>query len=210
MSQFSYQHPDYKGKLEISRTSYAGTDGFEISIDNSETVKLVENLMKLPDVKPAGLGARDSLRIEAGLCLHGHDMTEKITPFEATLMWTVRKNKNNRQKFVGEEALEAQVAKNKEKKLPIKKRAGFILIEPGIVREGAEVFNQDKKQIGYVSSGTHSPVLKKGVGMAFVDQSYAKADTDILISTRDKFFKAKIAKMPFVEPGYNRLWDKHE
>ena len=67
-----------------------------MSIDNAEAVKLVENLLKISDVKPAGLGARDSLRIEAGLCLHGHDMTEKITPLEATLMWTVRKNKQGR------------------------------------------------------------------------------------------------------------------
>lgn len=96
MSQFTYKDPNYSKGLTISRTSYAGTDGFEVSIDNSEAVKLVEELVKNPDVKPAGLGARDSLRIEAGLCLHGHDMTEEITPLEATLMWTVRKNKNNR------------------------------------------------------------------------------------------------------------------
>lgn len=82
------------------------------------------------------------------------------------------------------------------------------MTEPGIVREGAKVFNSNKEEIGYVSSGTHSPVLKKGVGMVFVNQSYTKADTDILVSTRDKFFKGKITKMPFVEPGYNRLWDK--
>lgn len=77
----------------ISRTSYAGTDGFEISLDNAEVVKFADTLINTDDVKPAGLGARDSLRLEAGLCLHGHDINDKTTPFEATLMWTVRKNK---------------------------------------------------------------------------------------------------------------------
>lgn len=77
----------------MSRTSYAGSDGFEISVHNDEAVKLIESIMKQPDAKPAGLGARDSLRIEAGLCLHGHDISPKTTPFEGVLMWTVRKNK---------------------------------------------------------------------------------------------------------------------
>lgn len=96
MSQFTYNDPNFKYPILVSRTSYAGTDGFEISLDNSEAVRFVESVMKHPDAKLAGLGARDSLRVEAGLCLHGHDITEDTTPFEASLMWTVRKDSTNK------------------------------------------------------------------------------------------------------------------
>ena len=100
------------------------------------------------------------------------------------------------------------MAQNKDKKIRVQKRAGFIVSQPGIVREGATVLNSKKEKIGHVTSGTYSPLLKKGLGMLYVDQAYVKADTDIILLNKDKELPAKISKMPFVEPGYNRLWDK--
>jgi aminomethyltransferase len=121
----------------ITRSGYTGEDGFEIAGNGAQIVKITQRLLKNSTLQWAGLGSRDSLRLEAGLCLHGHDMTPDITPLEASLMWTVfkRKDDSKRLKFIGEDALKDLQDKVKSKEKTIKKRVGFIVEEPGIIRE---------------------------------------------------------------------------
>lgn len=102
MSQFEFKNLTYQTPLFISRSGYTGEDGFEISFESKYVDKILGAMLKSPEVKWAGLGARDSLRIEAGLCLHGHDISDKTTPFEGTLMWTVSKKKEGRVPFIGQ------------------------------------------------------------------------------------------------------------
>lgn len=120
----------------ITRSGYTGEDGFEIAGNGAQIVKITQRLLKNSTLQWAGLGSRDSLRLEAGLCLHGHDMTPDITPLEASLMWTVfkRKDDSKRLKFIGEDALKDLQDKVKSKEKTIKKRVGFIVEEPGIIR----------------------------------------------------------------------------
>lgn len=154
-------------KVNICRCGYTGEDGFEISVSEQEVAQLTDMLLANPLMKPAGLGARDSLRVEAGLCLHGQDMTAEISPAEATLLWTVRKTKDNpfpeKLKFIGSEVLAKQ-----RKEGVSKKRVGFIVKNSGIIRQGCDVLDEAGNKVGLVSSGTYSPILKKGVGMIFV------------------------------------------
>lgn len=179
MSQFEFTNQTYTVPLYVARSGYTGEDGFEISFDNKYTNTIVNAFLQQPDVKFAGLGARDSLRIEAGLCLHGHDINDKTTPFEANLMWTVSKKKEGRTPFIGKEALDKQIADNKAKKTKLKKRVGFMLENAGVVREGATILTKQGENVGKVSSGTFSPVLKKGLGMMYVDQDHCKEDTPL-------------------------------
>ena len=134
MTQFSakFQGQDFT----ITRSGYTGEDGFEISSTGPNVVAITEAILRNPLVSLAGLGSRDSLRLEAGLCLHGHDINETTTPLEAALMWTVYKRKagDHRLKFIGEEVLAKQQADVKSKTISIKKRVGFILNDTGIVR----------------------------------------------------------------------------
>ena len=110
------------------------------------------------------LGARNSLRLEAGLCLHGNDISEDTTPSEAVLMWTVRKYSNI--EFIGQQALKAKKAK--------RKRVGYVSDGKGIIRDGSKVLNQEGEEVGYVSSGSYGPSVQKGVGMAYVNMPYHK------------------------------------
>lgn len=119
------------------------------------------------------MGCRDSLRLEAGLCLHGHDISPSVTPLEAALMWTVYKRKagDQRLKFIGEDVLVKQQADVKSKSISIRKRVGFMLNDAGVVREHCKIFTKDGKEVGETTSGGPSPSLKKTIGMAYVDQS---------------------------------------
>jgi|JI61114BRNA_FD_contig_41_4114568_length_549_multi_3_in_0_out_0_2 aminomethyltransferase len=125
-------------------------------------------------------------------------------------MWTVSKKKEGRVPFIGQDALNKQIADNKAKKNKLQKRVGFMLEKTGVVREGASVLNKKGDKVGTVSSGTFSPVLKKGVGMMYVDQDSCKDETPLTAEVKDRQYDIKVAKMPFVEVKYNRLWDKIE
>ena len=125
-------------------------------------------------------------------------------------MWTVSKKKEGRVPFIGQDALNKQIADNKTKKNKLQKRVGFMLEKTGVVREGASVLNKKGDKVGTVSSGTFSPVLKKGVGMMYVDQDSCKDETPLTAEVKDRQYDIKVAKMPFVEVKYNRLWDKIE
>lgn len=173
--------------------------------------RLVESLLKHEKVELAGLGARDSLRLEAGLCLHGHDISDAVTPFQAVLMWCVRKGvEPNRLSFLGEKTLSKQIEEVKAGALKIRKRAGFILNDPGIIRENSRILTKEGNEVGMVTSGCYSPILKKCIGMAYLDQGYGKAGTELLAEQRNKTHSLQIMKMPFVKASYYKNWSSFQ
>lgn len=174
----------------ISRSGYTGEDGFELYLKKEKAAEIWNNILeagKEHNLKPAGLGARDTLRLECCYSLYGHELSEHINPLEAGISFTVKLEK---QDFIGRKALEK--IKQSQKKLNI----AFELVERGIPREHYKVL-KDNKEIGYVTSGTMSPILKKGIGMALVDIDHSEIGTEIDINIRDKLYKAVIVKKPF-------------
>lgn len=206
MSQFkaNFNGIDYT----ITRSGYTGEDGFEIASTGPNVVKLTHALLSNPVVELAGLGSRDSLRLEAGLCLHGHDISPTITPLEGALTWTVFKRKANdpRIKFIGEDVLTKLSEDVKNKTKTIRKRVGFMVNEPGVVREHCKIFTKDGKEVGETTSGSHGPSLKKSIGMAYVDQAVSADETELLAEQRGKRFNISLKKMPFVPSNYYKRW----
>ena len=184
-------------EIWVSRSGYTGEDGFEISIPAGKAAAIVGKLLADERVKPIGLGARDSLRLEAGLCLYGHDMDETKTPVEATLMWAVAKPRRERLDFPGAERVMQMFADK-----PARKRVGFTMAGAP-AREGAEIV-KDGQTIGVVTSGGFGPTIGGPVGMAYVDSAFAMAGTEIDILLRGKVRPATVTKMPFVEQRYYR------
>ena len=192
----------------LSRTGYTGEDGFEVfiweaSLANSDNaVKLWNAILeagKTFGIEPCGLGARDTLRLEAGMCLYGNDIDENTTPLEAALGFVVKFQKEN---FVGKEALLKQ--KNEGIK---RKRVGIRIIEQGIPRPSYEIYSDKSENIGHITSGTFSPLLKCGVGMAYIQTSQAQDGNIINVKIRDKLAKGKIVPFPFYDAenyGYKR------
>jgi aminomethyltransferase len=186
-------------KVFISRTGYTGEDGFELFLWNTpleraeKAQKLWSTIIKVGEeygIKPCGLGARDTLRIEAGFCLYGNDINESTTPLEAKLDFAVNLEKD---KFIGKKALLKQIAEG------IKRvRVGIRLLEHGIPRSGCKILSNGKI-IGEVTSGTFSPLLKYGIGMGYVLTEYAKPKETVNIQIRSKLFKAEITDMPFYD-----------
>ncbi|CAD8183994.1 unnamed protein product [Paramecium pentaurelia] len=185
---------------QINRCGYTGEDGYEISVENSKAQELCDKLLATKMAQFCGLGARDSLRLEAGLCLHGHEMDDTISPYEAKLMWTVRKpNKetgkyNESAAFIGRDALPQR---QKDAKF---KRMGFIT-QSGIARPPCDIEFQGQK-IGSVTSGTYSPNLKKGLGFAFVNNEYAKDGTQLQADIRGSKVNITLSPTPFVPQRY--------
>ena len=174
----------------ISKTGYTGSGGFELYIPNNNAIDIWDALFdsKEFDLKPIGLAARDTLRIEMGYCLYGNDINEETSPEEANLRWITKVETS----FIGHEIIENQIKKGSDRKL-----IGFKLIEKSIPRNGYEVFNIDNKLIGKVTSGTFSPVLKKGIGLAYINSINLKDDL-IYIKIRNNLSKAEIVKTPFI------------
>ncbi len=173
----------------LSRTGYTGEKGFELIFKNEFAPAIWEKLWKVRDefsLIPAGLGARDVLRIEAGYPLYGNELSEDINPFEANIGWTVKLNKE----FIGNNSLKK--LKDKIKKI----RTGIIMEEKRIPREKNEIYHNETK-IGYISSGTFSFNLNKSIGMAYIDDKYLDSK-DILIKIHKKFYNGKITKLPFI------------
>ena len=140
------------------------------------------------DIRPIGLAARDTLRIEMGYCLYGNDINEDISPLEADLGWITKTETN----FIGSNKIKEQIKSGIRKKL-----IGFKLIQKSIPRNGYEIYNSEKELIGSVTSGTFSPILKIGIGLAYVDVNYLDNE-NIYIKIRDKFIMAKIVNTPFI------------
>ncbi len=191
----------------ISRTGYTGEDGFEIFICNSSTLnpekavnawKAILEAGKEFKIEPCGLGARDTLRLEAGMCLYGNDINENTTPFEARIGFVVKQQKEN---FIGKKALLKQKAEGVKRK-----RVGLRVIEVGIPRSKYEVF-KDGKKIGNITSGAFSPLLKRGIAMAYIKTEYAVEGEIASFKLRNRLVKAEIAKFPLYDSnqyGYRR------
>ena len=177
----------------ISRTGYTGEDGFEIYVKKQVSRKLWNLLLEAGKefgLEPAGLGARDTLRFEAGLPLYGQELSEGITPIEAGLAFAVKLNKNS--DFIGKQVLERQMESGVNKQI-----VGIEMIEKGIPRTGYSVFNGREKEIGTVTSGTFSPTLKKNLGLALIDVKESSIGNTVWVQIRKRKVKAMIVKIPF-------------
>jgi aminomethyltransferase len=194
LSKIPYYHAVYGDaafvKALISRTGYTGEDGFELYVQAEEAPKLWEALLE-KKIQPVGLGARDTLRLEAGYLLYGNDMTEANTPLEAGLAWVVKFEKN----FIGREALLQQKEKGVKQKL-----VAFVMEDRALPRKGYRILSAQRR-VGEVTSGTFSPTLQKGIGLGYVEVSSGlfKEGALLEIEVRDKTHPAKIVKKPFVK-----------
>ena len=185
----------------VTRTGYTGEDGFEISVPNEGALHLVTELVDKqgPDsVRLAGLGARDSLRLEAGLCLYGNDLNEDISPMEAGLAWTVAKSRRELCDFVGGDVIKAQIAEGVSKR-----RVGFVSTGAP-AREHCDVTLADGTVVGEITSGGFSPNLKKNISMGDVLKEHAKKGTELKVVVRKKVNDAVVTPMPFVPAKYHR------
>jgi aminomethyltransferase len=177
----------------ISNTGYTGAGGFELYFYPEFGKQIWDAIFdagKEFGIKPAGLGARDTLRLEMGFCLYGNDLDETTTPLQAGLGWITKFVDGN--DFIGRKALEAEKAAGVPRKL-----CGFMLVDKGIPRQGYEIENENHETIGRVTSGTISPILKVGIGLGYVKPEYAKSGTPIYINIRNKPVKAEVVKPPF-------------
>lgn len=180
----------------VSRTGYTGEDGFELYFASNDGPKMWDLILetgKEEKLIPAGLGARDTLRFEATLPLYGHEIDKDITPLEAGLGFFVKLSKDE---FIGKDALAKQKLEGLKRKL-----IGFEMIDRGIPRSHYEIYAEGKK-IGYVTTGSFSPTLKKNIGLALIDAEYSKEGIEIEISVRNKNLKAKVIKKPFYTKKY--------
>jgi len=186
-----------------TRSGYTGEDGFEIFVPGSETQSFVEAVLSHEDAQPIGLGARDSLRLEAGLCLYGHDIDETTSPIEAGLAWSISKRRRAEGGFPGATTIQAHLQKGGCQR----KRVGLVYPKGAPAREGSEITLPDGTQIGQVTSGGPSPTLKKeglpaNIAMGYVSKGNTKAGTAVNVVVRGKVYEATITKMPFVPTKY--------
>ena len=195
LKSYSFIKNDIKEIKEviISTTGYTGSGGVELYVNNIDAIKLYNLLIETGEylgIKPIGLAARDTLRLEMGYCLYGNDIDDTISPIEAGLKWATKINKD----FIGKKHILNSIKNGIEKKI-----IGFVLNERGIPRKGYKIFDSKQNEIGVVTSGTMSPVLKKGIGMGYVKFSSAKLGSQILIQIRNKYVKSEIVKPPFIK-----------
>lgn len=179
----------------ISATGYTGEAGFEIYVPNEMAASMWNAIFeagKAYGIKPVGLGARDTLRLEMGYCLYGNDLDDTSSPLEAGLGWVTKFTKD----FVNAEALQSEKSNGLKRKL-----VGFELAERGIPRSHYEITNSSGEKIGEVTSGTQSPTLQKGIGLGYVPLEFSKPGAEIFIKVRDKLLKANVVKLPFVKKG---------
>ncbi len=174
----------------LSRNGYTGEDGFELMCATADAEPLW-NALRQAGARPCGLGARDTLRTEMGFSLYGHELGEDITPLEARLAWALSLGKAG--DFIGKEALLQQERGKKYRRL-----RGFKMLDKGIPRQGYEVLNEGDEVIGVVSSGTHSPCLQRGIGLAFLEPGSAQLGGVIHIAVRGRRLRAEVVKLPFV------------
>lgn len=193
MEYYTFSKGEFAGcpNILVSATGYTGAGGFEIYFENQHAEKIWDAVMKAGEaygIKPAGLGCRDTLRLEMGFCLYGNDIDDTTSPLEAGLGWIT--------KFTKEFTNSASLKKQKEQGVS-KKLVGFEMLERGIPRHDYPVVDAAGAVIGKVTSGTQSPSLSKAIGLAYVPSEYASENSEIFISIRDKNLKAKVVKLPF-------------
>ncbi|MCW4151812.1 glycine cleavage system aminomethyltransferase GcvT [Halomonas sp. 18H] len=188
----------------VSRSGYTGEDGFEISVPAASTEALARRLLSEPEVAPVGLGARDSLRLEAGLCLYGHDLDTSTTPVEAGLIWAIGKPRRQDGEraggFPGAELILHQVAEKDHRR----KRVGLLGEGRAPVREGAPLLDEHGEPAGVVCSGGFGPSLGRPVAMGYVTSELAHPGQVVYAEVRGKRLAVTVTRMPFVTPGYHR------
>ena len=190
-NQFKYENID----IYITRSGYTGEDGFEISIDNKIVESFVEKLIDNGS-SMIGLGARDTLRLEAGLCLYGHDLDENTSPIEANLKWAISKNRIN-DRFPGSELIKKQYNEG-VKRL----RVGIKPDTKVIARESTKIFDEKNNEIGKITSGTFGPSVNGPIAMGYIHNEFSKKDTKIFLEVRGKKVSASICDMPFYRKNY--------
>lgn len=195
MEYYSFVKGSFAGvdNVIVSATGYTGAGGFEIYVANKDAQKVWDAIFAAGasfGIKPIGLGARDTLRLEMGFCLYGNDIDDTTSPLAAGLGWVTKFTKY----FVNSENLKAEKEKGTAQKL-----VGFEMIDRGIPRHGYEIVDADGQVIGRVTSGTQSPSLKKSIGLGYINTEFAKAGTEIYISIRNQKIKAEVKKAPFLK-----------
>lgn len=179
----------------ISNTGYTGAGGFELYIENENAVKLFEAVMQAGkefNIKPIGLAARDTLRLEMGYCLYGNDIDDTTSPIEAGLGWITKFT--DQKNFIDKDLLWKQKNEGVSRRL-----IGFVMIDKGIPRHGYEICDKNGNQVGIVTSGTMSPVLKTGIGMGYLPPALTEPGNEIFLKIRDKLLLARVTKFPFVK-----------
>ncbi len=191
---YTFVKGELAGKeMIISATGYTGSGGFELYINKEDAEEVWNKVFEAGeefDIKPIGLGARDTLRLEKGFCLYGNDITDETSPLEAGLGWVTKFTKE----FVNSENIKAQKEAGVERKL-----VGFEMVERGIPRHDYELADSEGNIIGKVTSGTMSPSLNLGIGMGYVTIAYSKPETEINVVIREKNVKAKVVRPPFLK-----------
>ena len=183
-------------KLYVTRSGYTGEDGFEISITNELAEVFTQELLE-KGAKLIGLGARDTLRLEAGLCLYGHELGIETTPIEASLKWAISKDRLNNGGFIGSDKINNQIRDGAKKiRVGIKPEGRLI------AREKTKIYNESEEMIGEVTSGTFGPSVNGPIAMGFVDQIFSKKDTKVFLEVRGKKYPANICGLPFYKKSY--------
>ncbi len=196
---FNIDGIDYR----VARCGYTGEDGFEISIPAGKSISFTKKLLAQDNVAPAGLGARDSLRLEAGLCLYGNDIDENTTPVEADLLWAmqkVRKTGGERQGgFLGAEVILPQIERGADRK-----RVGFTVDGKAPVRAHTELFNSTGNKIGEVTSGGFGATLNAPIAMGYIDTTHSEVGTKVTAKVRKKEIELTVTELPLVPQRYKR------
>jgi aminomethyltransferase len=195
MEYYTFEITDFAGvsNVIVSATGYTGAGGFEIYVPSDKAVLVWNKIMeagKSFGIKPIGLGARDTLRLEMGFCLYGNDIDDSTSPLEANLGWITKFTKD----FINSKSLKEQKDKGVSKKL-----VGFVMQERGIPRSHYPILDAEGNKIGEVTSGTQSPTLSVGIGMGYISTPFAEIDSEIFIDIRSKKYKAKVVKLPFLK-----------
>ncbi len=183
----------------VWRSGYTGEDGFEVSVMASDATKLWSLLLSDPDVKPIGLGARDSLRLEAGLCLYGHELDETTSPVEADLVWSIGKRRRAEGGFIGADRVLKEIAGGTSRK-----RVGIKPEGRAPARDGTIVQDMAGREIGKITSGGFGPTVNGPVAMGYVETASSSLGTQILLIVRDKALPATVVKLPFVPARFKR------
>ena len=205
-NNFLYEATDLKNSFTfkslksvyVTRSGYTGEDGFEISIPNDAVEEFARSLIKL-GAKPVGLGARDTLRLEAGLCLYGHDINENTSPIEANLKWAIPKRRIDEGGFCGYDKIKTDMNGSLSKI-----RVGIRPDSKVIAREGTKIFSVTDEEIGSVTSGTFGPSVNSSIAMGYVKLSFSKPGTKIMLQVRGKKYEANISELPFYKKNYVR------
>ena len=200
MPFMSYAEAEFLGTpVLLTRSGYTGEDGYEISVTNDHAEQVARTLLAEPEVAPIGLGARDSLRLEAGLCLYGHEIDETTTPVEANLVWTLGKRRRAEGGFPGYEIIRAQLDSG-----VARKRVGIRPEGKAPARDGTEIVDGAGRRIGVITSGGFGPTVGGPIAIGYVETAFAAPGTAITLLIRGKAHPARVAELPFVKQNYYR------